>query len=126
MNIRNISCIVIILCWLNSCHHYCATVTFGSVGFLSFDSLTDSSATVIKCEKGSNYSMRLDSAFLPIVKNSNVYGPFKAGFTYDFSDAGKDYLIIVRPSGRIHHVTNINYGHEKDGGGCGGSNATKC
>ena len=50
----------------------------------------------------------------------------KAGFVYDFSDAGKDYLVIIHPSGRVHQITNINYGHEKDKSGCSGSDATMC
>src|SRR6185312_7646471 len=73
---------------------------------------TDTVANVIRCEKGSNFAKKIDSAYCSIrdkMSDSFYLGSF---INCDISDASFDYIIVLLPTGATYKIKDIQYGHE--------------
>ena len=125
MNLRNITIIVTALVWLNSCHKQCHGVALTAISIVSYDSANDLSVKIIGCVQGSNFAERVDSSEHAIV-TARTYANVTGVVSYTFADAGKDYLVVIQPSGVMHKITNIMHGTEKDNSGCGGGAKSIC
>ncbi|MBX2905913.1 MAG: hypothetical protein KF744_07745 [Taibaiella sp.] len=105
------------------CHAQDSITAYASRDWKSF---IDSTATLIKYQKGSNFQMMLDSSMNELQYQPRPDAPFWAvvasGLTPEY-----DYKIIFRPSGIEKRITNITIDHEKVSRGadavtsCGGS-----
>lgn len=90
---------------------------------------TDSVARVIRCEKGSNFTKRIDSVDKAIGDKISGSTYFESSFGYKFSDVSCDYMIVLLPTGKTYKVTDIRYGNESVayGGTSGGEDrSVKC
>ena len=81
---------------------------------VSVNNTTDTQALVIAYEKASNFSIATDSTFVAMGGSNSV--PRNVNFFYEFTDPGKDYRIILLPSGTQHKVS---FSVGNDGGGYG-------
>ena len=125
MKYKHFIFLALLFLWFNACKRQCTTIFLNRGLLATYDSLTDSTAFIVKCVKGTNFSKVKDTTTTPIYAANpgvNNYAPIG----YDFSDAAYDYLVTILPSGRVYKITNIHYGEEKANEGCGGSNWTSC
>ena len=118
--------LILLLLWLNSCQKHCITVYLENVRLESYDSLADSSATIIRYIKGTNFQNAKDSSLVNIASVHQSFGPAQGYFAYNFSNTISDYKIIIHPSEKVYEVTDVRFGNEKYSPGCGGSSATTC
>lgn len=119
---RHLFILVGLMAWLNSCHKKCTTVVFASIA-ITHDISADSIAHIISYATGNNFTTPIDSATLTITQYKT---PPSGIINYDLSDASKNYIVRLLPSGETHMISKIHYGDEKNVSGCGGGSATIC
>lgn len=89
----------------------CSPIVIGG-GYIHDTVLVDSFVDVIRCEKSSDFSNKIDSFRLTITPIPDRR-PLVGIVSYRFSDASKDYILIFRPTGTTYKLGDIEYGHEK-------------
>lgn len=83
----------------------CVPPVIKTVSFYSTDAITDTSATVVKAKKGSNFG-QVSELFnnVPLDKNKVMVIPYKGNETYLY-----DWQITLNPSGRVYKITDIKH-----------------
>jgi hypothetical protein len=83
----------------------CVPPNIKTVSFYPASSVPDTTATVVKFNKGSNFS-QVSEAFTDIAldKNKVMVIPYKGGETYDY-----DWQITLNPSGKVYYIKDIKH-----------------